>query len=75
MLINNTVDTVNVSLWYSPKSFMYYQTLTQMEESFRLQTSMLGADARETEEIKVSLITMHVRKKEDLMITFVAHVS
>jgi hypothetical protein len=42
-----------MSLSFHSKSFWYYTLLAQMEESFRIQVSMLGSDERETEQVKV----------------------
>ncbi|KAI8900570.1 cleft lip and palate transmembrane protein 1-domain-containing protein [Globomyces pollinis-pini] len=52
MLINSTVQELNMTITFEPLSMWKFQLYTQFEESFRMQTEMMGVDKSETEQIK-----------------------
>jgi len=56
ILINDTVDILNLTLSYSPISLMKWQLFLQMEQSFSMQRSMGTAMEDESDEFKRMLI-------------------
>lgn len=56
ILINDTVDILNLTLSYSPISLMKWQLFLQMEQSFSMQKSMGTAVEDESDEFKRMLI-------------------
>ncbi|KAJ1548580.1 hypothetical protein HK405_002404 [Cladochytrium tenue] len=50
--INATVQSLNLSMHFAPKSWWYYQMLIMMDDNFRSQSAMMGGDGREHEEMK-----------------------
>ncbi|RKO92493.1 cleft lip and palate transmembrane protein 1-domain-containing protein [Blyttiomyces helicus] len=52
MLVNETVKTLNLTLSYASIPYWKFQLFKQFEESFKLQTEMLGSPDQEMEQIK-----------------------
>ncbi|KAJ3068454.1 Cleft lip and palate transmembrane protein 1 like protein [Podochytrium sp. JEL0797] len=50
--INETLKSVNLTLKWESKTFWYFQLVTMMEDSFKQQVGMMGADGKETDEMK-----------------------
>lgn len=54
--INDTVKDLNLTVMIHPMSLFKFQLYSQMEESFRLQTTMLGSSKTEIESFKQMLL-------------------
>ena len=52
ILINETVKSLNLTLNYQPKSFWYFQLMTQFDQSFKVQSELMGTDTRDIDEMK-----------------------
>nr|KAJ3419053.1 hypothetical protein HK105_007466 [Polyrhizophydium stewartii] len=50
--INSTVDTLHMSLVFSPIEQWRFQLYTQFDESFRIQHEVMGMEVHETENMK-----------------------
>ncbi|KAJ1547945.1 hypothetical protein HK405_004568, partial [Cladochytrium tenue] len=50
--INATVQSLNLSMHFAPKSWWYYQMLIMMDDNFRSQSAIMGGDGREHQEMK-----------------------
>ncbi|KAJ3272565.1 hypothetical protein HDV01_005408 [Terramyces sp. JEL0728] len=50
--INNTVESLNMSIAFGAQEFWRFKLYNQFEESFRVQNEMMGVDQSETEQIK-----------------------
>ncbi|KAI8920608.1 cleft lip and palate transmembrane protein 1-domain-containing protein [Entophlyctis helioformis] len=52
MPINETVKSLHLSLKFAPLEFWRFQLYTQFDESLRMQQTMMGADERDTDQLK-----------------------
>lgn len=57
--INETVQSLNVSLSFSPLAMWKFQLYTQFQESFRIQQDVMGVAQSETDQMKVCILLFY----------------
>jgi hypothetical protein len=50
--INNTVESLHISFTFSPQQYWKFAMLSQFQESFKIQTEVMGANPEEPDQIK-----------------------
>lgn len=73
LVLNETVTELELDIAFAPLSFLKFSLYAQMEESFSLQRSMLGAEESEMEDLKRVLLDNNPYILALTMVISIAH--